>query len=208
MVKVKICGITNLPDALYSIKAGCDALGFVFYKKSRRYISPQKAKNIIRFLPAGIIKIGVFVNAKAKAIGHIAKSCKLDILQFHGSETPKFCSKFKGYKIIKAFRIKDKLDLQNISRYKTFAYLFDTFEKRKFGGTGMQFNWKLLKNIKDYIKRPVFLSGGINTRNVTGAMNTVHPDWIDVSSAVENKPGKKNHKKIKRFLQIAKNIRI
>lgn len=132
-VKVKICGITNLEDALASIKSGCSALGFIFYKKSPRYITPLKAKDIINRLPKVIKNVGVFVNTEEKEIRRIAKLCRLDMLQFHGNESAEFCARFKNYKIIKAFRIKDKIDLKNISKYKTFAYLFDTFVKSKAG---------------------------------------------------------------------------
>ena len=133
MVKVKICGITNLEDALYSYFAGASALGFVFYKKSPRYISPAKAANIARILPPKIKLVGVFVNEKASTVKKIAKLCGLGMLQFHGSETQAYCSKFKGYKVIKAFRINKKDDLANISGYKTFAYLFDSFSKVSLG---------------------------------------------------------------------------
>jgi len=203
MVRVKICGITNLEDAQVSLEAGCDALGFVFYKKSPRYIAVEVAKQIIKQLPKHAIKIGVFANTKEETIRHIAKVCHLDILQFHGNESPEFCRRFKGYKIIKAFRIKDKIDLPKILRYKTFAYLFDTFAKSRIGGTGRIFDWALLKYLKD-IKQPIFLSGGLTERNVKKAIKTIHPDWIDVSSSVEIKPGKKDHKKVKKFIKTAR----
>lgn len=203
MVRIKICGITNLEDALNSVNAGCDALGFVFYKKSPRYIAPKIAKGVIQQLPKDIIKIGVFVDAKEEAIKRIAKLCGFDILQFHGSESPNFVERFKGYKIIKAFRVKDKIDLAQIRKYKAFAYLFDTFVKSKAGGTGKQFNWKLLTGLGD-IKGTIFLSGGLNAKNVREAIKQIKPDWVDVSSSVEIKPGKKDHKKVKEFIQIAK----
>lgn len=206
MVKVKVCGITNLEDALNSVKAGCDALGFVFYKQSPRYITPEKAKQIIKKLPKDIIKVGVFVNAKEKTIRHIAKFCGLDILQFHGNEYPEFCQRFKGDKIIKAFRIKDKIDLLKILRYKTFAYLFDTFIKSKPGGTGRKFNWELLKDLDD-IKHPIFLSGGLNEKNIKEAMESVHPAWVDVSSSVEIKLGKKDYKKIRKFIKATRKVK-
>ena len=206
MVKVKICGITNLEDALNSVRAGCDALGFVFYKQSPHYITPQKAKQIIKKLPKDIIKVGVFVNAKEETIRHIAKFCGLDILQFHGNEYPEFCQRFKGGKIIKAFRIKDKIDLLKILRYKTFAYLFDTFIKSKPGGTGRKFNWELLKDLED-IKRPIFLSGGLNEKNIKEALESVHPAWVDVSSSVEIKPGKKDYKKIRKFIKATRKVK-
>ena len=203
MVKIKICGITNLEDALASIKSGCSALGFVFYKKSPRYTTPHKAKNIINRLPKIIKKVGVFVNAKEKQIRQIAKLCRLDMLQFHGSESPEFCARFKNYKIIKAFRIKDKFDLKNISKYKTFAYLFDTYVASKIGGTGKKFNWNLVRHIYG-IRRPIFLSGGLNEKNVRKAIEVVRPDWVDASSSLEAAPGRKDHKKVKRFIAAVK----
>lgn len=203
MVKVKICGITNLRDALNAIDAGCDALGFVFYKKSPRYINPLRARDIIKKLPRGIIKIGVFVNSKVEEIKRIANLCQLNMLQFHGNETCGFCQRFKGYKIIKAFRIKDKVDLSRISQYKTFAYLFDTLVKSKPGGTGKRFDWDLLKCL-DSIKQPIFLSGGLNARNLQRAIKLAHPEWVDVSSSLEISPGKKNEKKIRDFIKAAK----
>ncbi len=203
MVKVKICGITNLKDALVSVEAGCDALGFVFYKKSQRYIDPEEARDIIRVLPKSIIKIGVFVNLDEQAIKRIAKICGLKVLQFHGSESPEFCAKFKGYKIIKSFRIKNKIDLKNILKYNIFAFLFDTYMPLKPGGTGKTFNWKLVRHV-DGLKRPVFLSGGLNKNNVRQAIEIAKPDWVDASSCLEKSPGKKDHKKIKEFIKAAK----
>ena len=204
MVKVKICGITNFKDAMASVNSGCDALGFVFYKKSPRYIAPGKARDIIRILPKRVIKIGVFVNAEEKTIKNIAKLCNLDILQFHGDESPNFCKKFGDYKVIKVFRIKDKIDLQDILSYKTFAYLFDTFLKSRAGGTGKKFNWKLLSNIDNKIDCPVFLSGGLNAKNVKEAIKSVRPDWVDVSGSLETSRGKKDSNRVKEFIKAAK----
>lgn len=200
MVKVKICGITNIKDAIISVDAGCDALGFLFYKKSPRYIAPERVREIIRNLPGNVTKIGVFVNAGEKHIKNIAKICNLDILQFHGNESAEFCRKFKGYKIIKGFRVKKKIDLAKILRYKTFAYLFDTFSRSKFGGTGRIFDWSLLSDIK----HPIFLSGGLNAYNVNEAIRKVNPAWVDASSTLEVAPGKKDPKKVRKFIQAAK----
>ncbi|MBI4707047.1 MAG: phosphoribosylanthranilate isomerase [Candidatus Omnitrophica bacterium] len=202
-VKVKICGITNLEDALASVFAGCDSLGFMFYRRSPRYISPERARNIINIIPKEIVKIGVFVNTPEKNIKQIAKFCKLDILQFHGNESPEFCRRFKGYKIIKAFRVKDKINLKQIKKYKVFAYLFDTFVESTPGGTGKKFNWQLIKHLHG-VEQPIFLSGGLNCRNVKKAVNYLHPDWVDVCSAVEVFPGKKDHVKVKDFVKAAK----
>lgn len=203
MVKVKICGITNLEDALASIDAGCDALGFVFYKKSPRYIAPEKAKGIIKRLPKGIIKIGVFVDVREQRIKKIAKLCGLDILQFHGNESAEFCRKFKKYRIIKAIRVSGRMDLSHILKYDPFAYLFDTFSASGQGGTGKKFDWKLVRHLGD-IKKPVFLSGGLCIRNVRKAIEIVRPDWVDVCSSVEIAPGKKDHKKIADFIRKVK----
>jgi len=203
MIKVKICGITNLEDAQASIEAGCDAIGFIFYKKSPRYITARKALSIIRQLPKNTIKIGVFVNAREQTIRRVAKICHLKILQFHGNESPEFCSRFKEYKIIKAFRVKSKLDLDGLLKYHPFAFLLDTFTETKIGGTGKKFDWKLVRHI-DGIRRPLFLSGGLNKKNVIKAISIARPDWVDASSSVEIRPGKKCHKKIRKFIETAK----
>jgi phosphoribosylanthranilate isomerase len=205
MVKVKICGITNLEDARFAVSAGCDALGFVFYKKSPRYIKPEKASKIIKELPKDVKKIGVFVNAKEKTIRYIANLCGLDMLQFHGDQTPQFCQRFSNYKVIKVFRIKNKIDFKKVLEYKTPAYLFDTFVPEKIGGTGKKFNWNLLRK-PDKIKRPVFLSGGLNSRNAKEAIKIVRPDWVDVSSSLELRPGKKDYKKIVEFIRVVKKV--
>lgn len=205
MVKVKICGITNLEDALASLFSGAEAIGFVFYDKSPRYIRPQQAKNISRILPQKIKRVGVFVNAEVAKVKRIAKLCNLDMLQFHGQESFEYCQKFKGYKVIKAFRIKAKEDLEGISGYKTFAYLFDNFSRTKLGGTGNKFNWKILAQAVR-MEPVIFVSGGLTAGNVRQAVKLLKPDWVDVSSSLESRPGKKDHQKIKRFMQAIRAI--
>jgi len=200
LVKIKICGITNLEDALASLFSGADAIGFVFYKKSPRYISPLKARNIARILPKKIMRVGVFVDEDIKTVKKTARLCSLDMLQFHGNESSGYCRKFKGYKIIKAFSVKEGLDLAKISEYKGCGCLFDSYSKKLPGGTGKKFNWHLLKKL-DKIKKPVFLSGGLTAANVAKAIKLLKPDWVDVSSALERAPGKKDIKKIKKFIQ-------
>ncbi len=223
MVKVKICGITNLEDALLSYFSGAQALGFVFYKRSPRYIRPQKARNIARILPGKIKLVGVFVDEKVSTVKKIAKLCGLDMLQFHGKETPEYCRKFKGYKVIKAFRISRKEDLDCVTKYKTFAYLFDSFSKGAVGGTGNKFNWKILAQAskikpantsrgailerrrvgssRESMKPVVFVSGGLTSGNVKQAINLLKPDWVDASSSLESRPGKKDHRRIEKFIQ-------
>jgi len=206
MVKVKICGITNLDDAQAAVEAGCDALGFLFFKESRRYITPRRAKDIINMLPKKIIKIGVFVNEKPKDIRWAAEFCGFNILQFHGDESPQLCRKFSDYKIIKALRLKRKRDFRLALRYNNsiFAFLFDTYTRSGIGGTGEKFDWELIRDVHNTIDCPVFLAGGLTDKNVLEAIEIVRPDWVDVSSSVESVPGKKDHKKIQRFIEAVK----
>lgn len=198
MVSVKICGITNIGDAKVAENAGADALGFVFYKKSSRYIAPKKAKKIIRALLPFISIVGVFVNEKRSNVKKIAKFCNLDVLQFHGDESPEYCAKFKQYKTIKAFRIKNKADLRRIKRYNTDAILLDTFLENRFGGTGRIFDWRILKKLR--LKKPVILSGGLNARNVCNAIKSASLYAVDVSSGVEKSFGRKNRRLMKKFI--------
>ncbi len=200
MVKVKICGITNLEDALCAALNGADALGFVFYRKSPRSITSSRAQRISRILPAKILRAGVFVDEKISTVKAIARSCRLDLLQFHGKESPEYCRKFKGYKVIKAFRIAKPEDLKQVSGYKCFAYLFDSFSRQQRGGSGKKFNWKILAQA-DKMKPVVFLSGGLNPANVRQAIKLSKPGWVDVSSSLEALPGKKDHRRVKQFIQ-------
>lgn len=204
MVKVKICGITNRTDAQAAAAAGCDALGFVFYTKSPRYIEPQTACAIIRRLPKQVIAIGVFVDAPERSIRRTARLCRLDMLQFHGRETPAFCRRFRGFKVIKGFRVKGRIDTRDVRRYKVFAYLFDAFSSRAYGGTGRTLRWKSVARDLAGIKAPVFLSGGLNERNVRRAIRTIQPAWVDASSRLERSPGKKDHAAVRRFVRRAK----
>lgn len=183
--------------------AGAQALGFVFYKKSPRYIRPEKARNIARILPKKIKLVGVFVDEKPAAVKKAAKLIGLDMLQFHGQETPEYCKKFKGYKVIKAFRISKPEDLDCVVKYKTFAYLFDSFSKAAPGGTGNKFNWKILAQAAK-MKPVVFVSGGLTSANVKQAIKLLKPDWVDASSSLESKPGKKDNKKIENFIRAIK----
>lgn len=200
MVKVKICGITNLEDALFSYFAGADALGFVFYNKSPRYITPLKARKICLILPKKVLRVGVFVDASVARVRKIARACRLDLLQFHGHESAAYCQKFPGYRVVKAFRVRGKQDLAGVSEYKTFAYLFDSFSALRPGGTGNKFNWKILPRAAK-IGRTVFVSGGLSAGNVRRAIQQLAPDWVDLSSSLESRPGKKDHRLILKFMQ-------
>jgi phosphoribosylanthranilate isomerase len=199
-VRVKICGITNNEDAQKAVFYGASSVGFIFYKKSPRYISPSKAKKIIDALPPFVAPVGVFVNLSERAVRDICKFTGIKTLQFHGDETAVFCKRFKGYKIIKAFRIIHAAELNNVSKYKVDAYLFDAAKKGEYGGTGETFDWSILQGKK--LERPVILSGGINTENVLEAIDTVKPYAIDVSSGVEKSPGIKDPRLIRTLLDM------
>jgi phosphoribosylanthranilate isomerase len=199
-VKIKICGITSAADALNAVKAGADALGFVFFRQSPRYVSPAKARGIIRKLPASVNKVGVFVNEKPEKVIRIARQCGLDTLQFHAEETAGYCRKFPGYKIIKAFRIKDASSLKEIKKYQVDGYLMDTFSEKSYGGTGKIFRWVLLQKLSGKIF-PLILSGGLNPGNIARAIKKVKPYAVDVSSGVEISPGKKSPKLLKQLFK-------
>jgi phosphoribosylanthranilate isomerase len=203
MVKVKICGITNLEDALYAANQGADALGFLFYKKSPRYIKPERARIIIQQLPKCVKRVGVFVNAGEGTVGRIGRNLKLDMLQFHGNESANFCQRFRDFKVIKAFRVKGKINAKDLSRYDVWAFLFDSFVKNKFGGTGRNFDWQLLNSLKA-LEKIIFLSGGLNPQNVKEALRNFSAHWVDASSSLEKYPGKKDFDKIRRFIKNAK----
>ncbi|MDD5042099.1 MAG: phosphoribosylanthranilate isomerase [Candidatus Omnitrophica bacterium] len=199
MTKVKICGITNLEDALASLFSGAEAIGFVFYKKSPRYISPLKARNISRILGKRISKTGVFVNSPAAQVRRIARMCGLDMLQFHGDESPEYCRSFKKYKVIKALKAGCASGLENAGGYKGCFLLFDSCVNGRFGGTGKKFSWNSLVKAGK-IKDPFFLSGGLTPGNVRRAITLLRPAWVDVSTGVEAGAGKKDHRKIRKFM--------
>ncbi len=203
MTRIKICGITNLDDALAAADLGVDALGFVFYKKSPRYIEPRKASSIIFQLSPFITTVGVFVNETIENIMAIKKVTGLDIVQLHGYESPEFCRKLNT-KHIKSFRVIDETSLQSISKYETNMILLDSYHKDSYGGTGKQFDWEMLKGYKIKDKK-IILAGGLNPENVGIAIRRFAPDAVDVSSGVEVKPGKKDRKKMKEFLEAVKN---
>lgn len=201
MIRTKICGITNTRDALLAAKHGAWAVGFIFYKNSKRDIGAFKAKKIISELPPFITPVGVFVNQKEGAIKQIAKFCNLRVLQFHGEESPSFCKRFQDFKIIKAFRVGEEFDLEMVKEYKNCvsAFLFDTHVENVQGGTGKTFDWSVAKAAKDF-GVPVIISGGLNSQNVRAAMEAVKPYAVDVASGVEETPGHKSERLVESFL--------
>jgi len=196
--KVKICGITNTADAQAAVDAGADALGFIFYGKSPRYVELKDAAAISSTLAPFIMRVGVFVNAPEDFVFSAIRECGLTLLQFHGDEGPEYCGQF-GLMNMKAFRVHGPETLERIPEYGTDAYLLDAFSSTTLGGTGEKFNWDLAVEAQKF-GRPIFLAGGLTAENVAGAIRKVRPFGVDVSSGVEKTPGKKDHDKMKAFV--------
>ncbi len=201
-MNVKICGITNLPDAMVAVEAGADALGFIFYPKSPRYISFENAARIIRELPAKILKVGVFVDAPREDVLTAQQQCQLSVLQFHGEESPEFCEGFTG-QTWKAFRVNGPETLRRLAAYHTTAWLLDAWSPAMPGGTGERFDWDHAVEAQK-AGRPIILAGGLTPDNVADAVQRVRPMGVDVSSGVETAPGKKDPLKVRAFLSAAK----
>ena len=202
--RIKICGITNLDDAQAVVEAGADALGFIFYEKSPRFVPLKTAAEISKQLPPFVMRVGVFVNATEDFVLRAIAECNLTMLQFHGDEPPEFCSQF-GLMSMKAFRIRDAETLKLIPNYQTDAYLLDAFSSTTLGGTGEKFDWDLAVEAQKFGK-PIFLAGGLTPENVAEAVKKVQPFGVDVSSGVESAPGKKDHAKVKAFISAAKSV--
>ncbi len=197
MIKIKICGITNLEDALAAEEFGADAIGFNFYKKSPRSIEPQKAAEIIAQLPPFILPVGIFVNEREERIREIMSTTCIQAVQLHGDETPEFCQRF-GSHVIKAFQVKDKESLKHMAHYRVSAYLLDSYRDGLHGGTGTTFDWHLAVVAKTFGR--VILAGGLNPENVAEAVKLVQPYGVDVAGGVEKEKGVKDHGKIKKFI--------
>jgi phosphoribosylanthranilate isomerase len=200
-VRVKICGITNNEDAQAAVEYGADALGFVF-AKSPRQITKEQARDIIENLPPFISPVGVFVDENADMIKEICDFCGIHTVQLHGNESPLYLNDLKGYKIIKAFRIKDEDDLKSLANYKPHAFLLDSYVKGVMGGTGVSFKWEIARQAHKY--GTIILSGGLTPENVKEAIQMVKPYAVDVSSGVEASPGKKDKLLMKCFIINAK----
>jgi phosphoribosylanthranilate isomerase len=197
MIKIKICGITNTDDAMASVELGADALGFNFYKKSPRFIEPEKAAEIIAQLPPFIVPIAIFVNEREDKILEMLKASSIHGVQFHGDETPEFCQRF-GNHVIKAFQVKDKESLKHMSHYRVSAYLLDSYREGMRGGTGETFDWHLAVVAKTFGR--IILAGGLNPDNVAEAVKLVQPYGVDVAGGVEREKGIKDHAKLRKFI--------
>lgn len=204
-VRIKICGITNVEDARAAVAAGADALGFMFYERSPRCVSPHAAAEIVRAVPPFVARVGVFVNASEAEVRRAVAESGVDTVQFHGDETPEFCRRFAPLKVYKAFRIQSAASLAGLREYDTDAWLLDSFVPGQLGGTGARFNWELAVEAKKF-GRPIILAGGLTPENVAEAVRQVRPYAVDVSSGVESAPGRKDPQKLKDFIAAAKAV--
>lgn len=203
-VRVKVCGITRSEDAIAAVQCGVDAIGFVFWPHSSRYIDPESARRIAEVIPPFICTVGVYVDPDAAWVEETARAAKLNLLQFHGDESPEFCNQFpQSY--IKAIRVKPDADLlQYAQRYGAAkGLLLDTYAADMPGGTGHAFDWQL---IPQQLSLPLILSGGLNPDNVARAIKQTQPWAVDVSSGVETAKGIKDEKKIIAFMQGVKQL--
>jgi len=198
LTRIKICGITNREDALCAVDAGADALGFVFYEQSPRYVLPARVREIISLLPPFVTTVGLFVNADSDTIRQTMQTAGLNVVQLHGDESPEDCS-LHPYPVIKAMRVKDADSLVEVDRFRVSALLLDAWNDQQYGGTGESFDWQLAKSLT--ARQPLILAGGLNPDNVVRAIQTVNPYAVDVSSGVEERPGHKNHNKVRKFIQ-------
>ena len=203
--KIKICGITNQIDALHAVNAGADALGFIFYNKSPRYVSPNVVKSIVADLPPFVLPIGVFVNEEAKAVRDIVDECGLVLAQIHGDETADFCETLRR-PVIRGIRLRDRNTFLAMAEYKGRArirgFVLDAFSQDLYGGTGKTADWELAKEAAQSFS--FFLAGGLTPDNAQEAIRKVSPYGVDVNSGVESSPGKKDPAKIQAFIQAVK----
>lgn len=197
--RVKFCGITRPQDALHAASIGVDAIGLVFYEKSPRSVSIAQALEIVRVLPPFITRVGLFVNAEQSVVQYTAEQVGIDLLQFHGDETAEACSGY-GKPYIKAIRMRKGLDLQTIFKQyqQASGLLLDTYNKALYGGTGEQFDWSMIPEMR---KLPIILAGGLGPDNVDTAIKMVRPYAVDVSGGIESATGIKDVEKMNAFIR-------
>jgi phosphoribosylanthranilate isomerase len=199
-MEIKICGITNMDDAVMAFAYGADALGFIFYEKSPRYLTPETARRIAYDLPDDISKVGVFVNHDIHAVREIYEFCGLDMIQLHGDESPDYCREIPQSILIKAISPRKEEDLSIASNYCARAIMIDARESGLYGGTGKKSNWDLATKLKEM--HLLVLSGGLNVGNILQAIRRVSPHAVDVNSGVEISPGKKDPRKVQSMIEL------
>jgi len=205
MTLIKVCGITNLNDAHAAVAAGADALGFNFYKLSPRYIAPESARGIIDTLPGSILTVGVFVNEESpEAVKAIANRSGVKAVQLHGDESPDYCRALNS--VIKNFSVSTSLDIEQIRAYEVDAIMLDTKDNRLHGGTGRVFDWSIAQQVSRVVPK-LYLAGGLSPENVAGAIEMVHPYAVDACSSLEDKPGIKNHERMRIFVSAVRSVK-
>ena len=200
MTLIKICGITNLEDALCAVDAGAGALGFNFYQSSPRYIDPASAREIIEKLPKRVLTVGVFVNEESEQLKAVAMEAGVAALQLHGDESPQYCAQLKEWYLIKTFSVGEDFNADAALDYPVKAVMIDARHKTLRGGTGLLSDWSIAKRIRE-LGKPLFLAGGLSPDNVREAITVVKPYAVDACSALEERPGKKNHERMRAFLR-------
>jgi len=202
--RIKVCGITLAEDGLAAVACGADALGFILYARSPRYISAEHASIICRQLPPFVDRVGVLVNEDIETAVESVNIAGFSYLQLHGSESAGYCRELKKrlphLKIIKAFRVGEESRPEEFTPYEQCAdgFLLDTYVKGAKGGTGEQFDWSIPASLN--LSRPVILAGGLKSENIIRAISAVHPYAVDINSGVEIEPGKKDHGMLRRIM--------
>jgi phosphoribosylanthranilate isomerase len=202
--EIKICGITRLEDALCAVTHGADAVGFIFHEGSPRYIAPERAKAIIAQLPGEVAKVGVFVNRKTEEVKRIVAVCGLDLIQLHGDESPAYCRLFPPERVIKAVSPRWPEEVRTLGVYDVRAFLIDTRDAGRYGGTGKRADWKLAAALKKSL--PLILAGGLNMENIQAALATVAPQAVDINSGCELAPGIKDHDRMRRIIGLIRGM--
>lgn len=207
MTFIKICGITNLDDALAAVDAGADALGFNFYKPSPRYVAPETAREIIGQLPQNILTVGVFVNeTRPQSAEDLATDAGVTAIQLHGDESPSYCRDLKDRYIIKALAAGPDFDTQRAAEYDVEAILLDTKDGALRGGTGRVFDWSIAQRVRRTVPK-LFLAGGLSLQNIEDAIRSVDPYGVDACSALEETRGKKNHERMRAFVNTIRSVK-
>jgi len=206
MTYIKICGITNMDDAAAAVAAGADLLGFNFYKPSPRYITPQHAREIVKQLPNSVLKVGVFVNEELADVRTIMRQAGLGAIQLHGDESPEYCRELSSnHYVIKTFAVSDTFDVEAARAYEVEAIMLDTKHNTLRGGTGRVFDWSVAQRAAATIPK-IFLAGGLSPENIENAVEIVRPYAVDACSALEDSPGKKNHERMRVFVNTVRRV--
>jgi len=204
MVFVKICGITNFEDALAAVDAGANALGFNFYRRSSRYLTPEDARRIIERLPSTVMSVGVFVNeGEPEQVARIADTARLTAVQLHGDESPEYCYALRDRFTIKALRVSRDFEPQVVKDYETDAILLDAYAADARGGTGRVVDWEVAKRVRELVPK-LFLAGGLSPENIALAIAEVEPFAVDACSSLESALGKKDQELVRAFVGAAR----